>query len=167
MELIRLSKKVIEILFKDDITNRGLRFVMKADRTLNGLRLIEKNNQLGGGSDNEISAVYYSSENYTKIKIIINSQDTEGLNGGKYYADLLSFSLTDDTDKIILCQWDIDLIPSVQNPTDGTNLPADSQRYIVLLASNFNDGDFLRISETNGTKNINGLSLQELKDLLE
>ena len=108
--LLRENDATINIPVTEDYTTKAIKFVVKADSSLGGLRVIEKNNFLGGGSDSEILVTP------TNIAINIIGFDTYQLETKKWYFDIKN------TDDDVTIAWGLFILKTaVQSSTDQVN----------------------------------------------
>jgi len=137
-------------------TERYLRFVVKADKEITSNRLIEKRNQLFGGSDTQLFAEYNEDTNRTTITIHILGNDNSDFKNAKYYYDVVSINPTDLDDTVTIIKGTITNNIDVQTDFDGTDLPGEAQRYMPVIADNFDDQELIKTQVVNGVKTFIG-----------
>jgi hypothetical protein len=150
----RGDTKDLTFVISGDVTARELFFTTKASTTPTGSRLIEKANTLGGGDATELEASYASPD--TTITVHILPVDTDDLQQTLLYADIESVDAADATDVLTIANGTLTLDVDVRTPFDGSALPADAERYVPVLASDYTDGDVITVLDTDGVKSYVG-----------
>lgn len=130
-EVMRGDPREEIIYISGNYSAHRLVFVTKADKVLTSDRLIEKKNTAAGGNDNQLTAVYANGK--TKVTVKLLKTDTQDFSQDTYYYDLTAQIADQSTDPVTLAYGELQLIEDVQTDYDGTNLPADGQRYIPVL----------------------------------
>ena len=162
----RGDKTDFSFVVTGDHTARKLRFVVKADKTITGDRLIEKKNTLFGGSDAELEAAYSSTTGKTTITVHILEDDNSDFANSKYYFDIVSISNTDPDDTETIVKGTINNNFDVQTDYDGTNLPSSATRYVNLDASEAEVGDMVQCQLVGGVKTFVLITIADLKTQL-
>lgn len=111
-----------------DYSGRLNYVTIKADTNPIGNRLVEKSSAAG-----QVHCVYNAARNESTISFDYVPNDTRDFILDQYVYDIESISPTDATDKVTPKWGYIKMTGDVRNELNGTNLPADGQRYIPVL----------------------------------
>jgi hypothetical protein len=152
--IVRGDPTQLSLPINDDYTAQRLIFVVKADKVLTSARLIEKKNVAAGGSNTQLKAT--ANGGLTNIKIFLDKTDSQDFTTTTYYWDLTAQPADLSTDPVTLAGGELEIDFDVQTDFDNTDLPADAERYIAILASAFNNNDFIKVSVVNGVKTYIG-----------
>ena len=163
--LVRGDSKTFELNYYGDVTADELLFVVKADTAIASPRLIQKENDIAGGDQDQIIATY--KKPFTKIKVKLYPIDTEDLLRNKYVFDLTRTNPADSTDHTHLFIGDLNLTPTISTPGDGSNPPLDGTRfYFVGLDSSAQEpGILINRNSTNEADWIGPDSMKRLLDV--
>jgi len=141
---------VIAIIPNIDLTSEQVRFTAKKTLAPTDDRLIDLSNTVGGGSDDELTVVYEGGD--STLTAYIKPLMTADLLVGYLECD---FEITDPSDSTVVdtsAQGKLNFNFDVRTPYDGTDLPSDGERYIPVLASDYNDGDIIAVATVGGKK---------------
>jgi hypothetical protein len=132
IEIVRFNKGSITFVktVDEDPTANKFTFVVKPDKGLTSSRVIEKKNTAAGGGDDELLVTY--SDGTLTIKMFYLKEDTEGLTASNYYYDILEEIPDDLNSGTTHFMGTCTIIPTVQSPYDGTDLPEDAVRYVIV-----------------------------------
>jgi hypothetical protein len=112
-------------------TARKLIFVVKASKAVTASRLIEKKNDIAGGSTSEIEVSAQGT--MTKIIVKILKANTDALTSAIYYYDITTEHASNDSDHYTICWGNFDLSHDIQTPYDGAlvyNVDTSLIRYV-------------------------------------
>lgn len=136
----REDSKALSFTVPGNQTTRTLTFAVKAAFGTTDNILIQKSSGSG------ITATYSSTTSKTAIVVNIYPNDTRDLPATTYFYDLESASATDTNDVATLVRGNFTIQSDVYNRLSGTDLPSDAIRYIPLVATNFDNGEYIKKS---------------------
>lgn len=124
----------IEFKATGNISAKGITFVVKLTRSFSSPRLIQKRNEIAGGSSSEITASF--SAPYTKVRVLLTPNDTQDLTGTIYYYDIIAADVSNLANYFTFSYGKFNLVHDVQTPFDGTDLPENATRITTVSLAN-------------------------------
>ncbi|MGK9477932.1 hypothetical protein ACSSV9_14070, partial [Melioribacter sp. OK-6-Me] len=128
----------LTITLDGDYSGKEFLFGAKKDKNTTSQRLIEK-------SGVDISVTYNASQNKSTINILLAEEDTQDLT-----YNYLEYDLINITDNRTVARGKLYLEGDVITPYDGTDLPADAQRYIPYKINQLQDLQLLQYQASTG-----------------
>jgi len=161
-----LNADRLEIRVPGDWTNYKCSWVVKADKDISSDRLIEKNNSLAGGIDDELELRLEGNETVFMISLL--NEDSSDFQNPKYYHDLIAVDVSNNAKSKTLAKGEFKVEFDVQTPFDGFATPTNAVRFLQVDASSAEIGDLLQVSISSEGKKIVGIvTLIELKRQLD
>ena len=137
-----LDEDRLEIRVPGDWTASKCSWGVKENKIASGDLLICKKNTSAGGSNSQLELVSEGDETIFKISLL--KEDTQDFKKTKYDYDLVAVDPIDLTNTKTIAKGDFKLNFDVQSDLNGINLPETAERFIPILASNFQDGQFMQ-----------------------
>lgn len=134
----RGDKTPVEILLTGDYTNKTIAFGATADKesTTNRLIYIE---------DNELSKVYNSATDKTKVSFILEKEDTEALQHNRLFGEIVDLD-NDDTPYECYILINKDAI----GPFNNLPLETENLRHLILDTKDYEDFTLLLFTKASG-----------------
>jgi hypothetical protein len=115
-------------------------------------RLIEKSSAAG-----QVRCTYNAAKKESTFEFDYLPVDTRDLAQTQLVYDITSISSTDSTDVKTPKKGYCNIIGDVRNDLNGLDLPDTAERLLPIFASNFEDGQYIRVGENvNGVKEFKG-----------
>lgn len=161
-----LDEDRLEIRVPGDWTSYKCSWAVKLDKEISSDRLIEKNNTLAGGSNDELELQLEGNETVFKISLL--NEDSSDFQNPKYFHDLIFVDPNNNAKSKTLAKGEFKVEFDVQTPFDGFATPANAVRFLQVDASSAEIGDLLQVSlSSEGEKVVGIVTLAELKRQLE
>jgi hypothetical protein len=150
-----LDEDRLEIRIPGDWTTSKCSWGVKENKIASGDLLICKKNTLAGGNNSQLELVLEGEDTIFKISLL--KEDTQDFKKPKYDYDLVAVNPIDLTNTKTIANGDFKLNFDVQSDLNGIDLPETAERLIPVLASNFENGQFIQVLEaTPGNKKFQG-----------
>jgi hypothetical protein len=155
---------IIEFVIPGDQTQNKLKFVICDSDLITASILVEKNNVLNDGSEDEISTELIKEGTHTKINIFIMPSETNAFSGDSKTFGIDSIDVN-NANLINSLQHGLVRVNKLQpNNFNGFLVPEENIQYQIVNAEDGGVGDILMINDSG---KVEFTSLAQLKILLD